>query len=78
MVPRQTFDRWKGGILDMFGIVIDCVKKEDLVFYFCPLRSDAPFLIDLPKDVFLDFSKGAVCTINNVEIVPEYVTTIKL
>ena len=54
------------------------MKKEDLFFYFCPLRSDAPFLIDLPKDVFLDFSKGAVCTINNVEIVPEYVTTIKL
>lgn len=54
------------------------MKKEDLVFYFRPLRSDAPFLIDLPKGVFLDFSKGAVCTINNVEIVPEYVTTIKL
>ena len=23
-LQRQTFDRWKGGILDMFGIVIDC------------------------------------------------------
>ena len=23
-LQRQTFDRWKGGILDMFGIIIEC------------------------------------------------------
>ena len=26
-LPRQTFDRWKGGILDMFGIVIEYEAK---------------------------------------------------
>ncbi len=26
-LQRQTFDRWKGGILDMFGIVIDCERR---------------------------------------------------
>lgn len=53
------------------------MKKEDLGFYFRPLRSDAPFLIDLPKEAVPDFSKGSVCTINNVEIIPEYVTILK-
>ena len=27
-LQRQTFDRWKGGILDMFGIVIDCEQRS--------------------------------------------------
>lgn len=25
-LPRQTFDRWKGSILDLFGIIIDCER----------------------------------------------------
>mgnify|MGYP002515627883 FL=1 len=25
-LPRQTFDRWKGCILDLFGIIIDCER----------------------------------------------------
>lgn len=54
------------------------MKKEDLGFYFRPLHPDAPFLIDLPKEVVPDFSKGSVCTVNQVEVIPEYVTTIKL
>ena len=53
------------------------MKKEELGFYFRPLRSDAPFLIDLPKEAIPDFSKGSVCTVNNVEIIPEYITTLK-
>lgn len=31
-LPRQTFDRWKGGILDMFGIVIDCEQQIPLLY----------------------------------------------
>ena len=27
-LPRQTFDRWKSGILDLFGILIDCEQSE--------------------------------------------------
>ena len=26
-LSRQTFDRWKGGILDTFGIIIDCEQR---------------------------------------------------
>lgn len=26
-IPRQTFDRWKSGILDIFGVIIDCNLK---------------------------------------------------
>lgn len=32
-LPRQTFDRWKGGILDMFGIVIDCEQRGRYHYY---------------------------------------------
>ena len=32
-LPRQTFDRWKGGILDMFGIVIDCEQHGKYHYY---------------------------------------------
>ncbi len=32
-LPRQTFDRWKGGILDMFGIVIECEAKGGYHYY---------------------------------------------
>ncbi len=53
------------------------LKKEDFSFYFRPLDAKAPFLIDLPKAAIPDFSKGSVCTVNHVEIIPEYVTTIK-
>lgn len=32
-LPRQTFDRWKGGILDMFGILIDCEQRGGYHYY---------------------------------------------
>lgn len=32
-VPRQTFDRWKGGILDLFGVVIGCHVKGGYRYY---------------------------------------------
>ena len=54
------------------------MKNEDLNFYFRPLKQDAPFLIDLPKEAVPDFSKGSICTVNQVEVIPEYVTTVKL
>lgn len=54
------------------------IKSEDMNFYFRPLCSDVPFLIDLPKKVIPDFKNGPVCMVNEVDIVPEYVTVIKL
>lgn len=32
-LARQTFDRWKVGILDMFGIVIECEAKGGYHYY---------------------------------------------
>lgn len=30
---RQTFDRWKSGILDLFGILIDCEQRGGYHYY---------------------------------------------
>lgn len=32
-IPRQTFDRWKGNILDLFGVIIDCDRKNGYRYY---------------------------------------------
>ncbi len=32
-IARQTFDRWKGGILDMMGIVIECHLRGGYRYY---------------------------------------------
>ena len=32
-LQRQTFDRWKAGIVDMFGIVIDCEKGGRYAYF---------------------------------------------
>ena len=32
-LPRQTFDRWRGGILDLFGILIDCEQRGGYNYY---------------------------------------------
>lgn len=32
-LPRQTFDRWRGGILDLFGILIDCEQRDGYHYY---------------------------------------------
>lgn len=54
------------------------MKNEEMNFYFRPLHPDVPFLIDLPQSAIPDLRKGPVCTVNEVDIVPEYVMTIKL
>lgn len=32
-LPRQTFDRWKSGILGLFGILIDCEQRGGYHYY---------------------------------------------
>ena len=32
-IPRQTFDRWKGNILDMLGVIIECHTKGGYRYY---------------------------------------------
>ena len=44
-----------------------------LGFYFRPLRSNAPFLNDLPEEVVPDFKDGPVLKIESPEIIPEYI-----
>ena len=53
------------------------LKTDPLTFYFRPLKKDAPFLGDLPKEGVPDFKKGAVVDIKSVEVIPEYKFTIK-
>lgn len=32
-IPRQTFDRWKGNILDLLGVIIECHTKGGYRYY---------------------------------------------
>ena len=32
-LPRQTFDKWKSGILELFGILIDCEQRGGYHYY---------------------------------------------
>lgn len=52
------------------------LANGELSFYIRPLRKNAPFLSDLPKEAVPDFSKGAVVRVDSVQIVPQYVTTL--
>ena len=56
----------------------DDLKTDPLTFYFRPLRKNAPFLGDLPKQAVPDFANGPVVEIKNVEVIPEYKFNIKL
>lgn len=53
------------------------LKTDSLTFYFRPLRADAPFLHDLPKQTVPDFKNGSVVEIKDVEVIPEYKFNIK-
>lgn len=53
------------------------LANEELSFYIRPLRKNAPFLSDLPKEAVPDFSKGAVVRVDSVQVVPQYVTTLQ-
>lgn len=53
------------------------LKTDPLTFYFRPLRADAPFLHDLPKQTVPDFKNGSVVEIKDVEVIPEYKFNIK-
>lgn len=33
VIVRQTFDRWKSGIVDMFGVIIDCQLDNGYRYY---------------------------------------------
>ncbi|MGM9735635.1 MAG: beta-galactosidase [Candidatus Cryptobacteroides sp.] len=66
---------WRIG-LNRFASKMDDGKP--MGFYFRPLRPDAPFLPDIPKESVPDFSEGPVLEIGEPEIVPEYQAVVKL
>lgn len=67
---------------DTWNIGLKKIRKEltssGLDFYLKPLAPDVPFLIDLPKDHGIDFSKGEVLEVHTIRIIPEYGFDIKL
>ncbi len=50
----------------------DRLEKDGMYFYFRPMTPDAPYLIDLPEDQPIDFSKGNVLEVRSISVVPEY------
>ncbi len=54
------------------------LTTSGLDLYLRPLAPDVPFMIDLPKDHGIDFSKGNVLEVNSIRIIPEYEFDIKL
>ncbi len=51
---------------------------KGIYFYLRGASKDAPWLKDLPEEISLDFSKGDICKLNGVRIIPEYRAEINL
>lgn len=49
------------------------LRTSDIGFYFRPLRSDAPFLGQLPKSAVPEFRGKTMLSVDSVDIVPQYV-----
>ncbi|UCC21702.1 MAG: beta-galactosidase [Planctomycetota bacterium] len=52
------------------------VLDKGMYFYFHPIYKDAPYLIDLPKELIPDLSRGPVLQIRSIEALPEYQVTV--
>lgn len=50
----------------------EAIQKEGIYFYLQQLYGNATYLQDLPEDIKLDFSKGGICRLNDIRIIPEY------
>lgn len=61
-------DPWKIG-LKRFR---DRIEEKGIYFYFRPMPADAPYLIDLPAEQPVDFSKGEVLDVRTFSVIPEY------
>lgn len=51
---------------------MDELDAKGMYFYFKPMKSDAPYLIDLRNDEIPDFSNGPVCKVESMKLIPEY------
>lgn len=53
----------------------ELVQSEGIYFYLQPLSGNATYLQDLPENIHLDFSKGDICRLNDIRVIPEYFVT---
>ena len=65
---------WQGNGPWVIGLnrFAEGLQKDDMTFYFRPLKWDAPFLDTLPEKSIPSFNEGPVLKIRDVKIVPEY------
>ena len=53
----------------------EAIQNDGIYFYLQQLFADATYLQDLPEGLRLDFSKGGVCQLNKIQVIPEYYAT---
>lgn len=53
----------------------EVIQNDGIYFYLQQLFADATYLQDLPEGLRLDFSKGGVCQLNKIQVIPEYYAT---
>lgn len=53
-------------------------KNKPIGFYFRALRENVPYLDDIPSERIPSFANGPVLEIGDPQIIPEYITSIKL
>lgn len=56
----------------------EAIQGDGIYFYLQQLFADATYLQDLPKGLDLDFSKGGVCRLNKMQVIPEYYVTFSI
>lgn len=77
---RFTLDHFWQGQPWMIGLnrFAKNLAEDDFTFYIRPLKRDAPYLSDLPREVIPDFSHDSVLKVNGVKVIPQYKTFITL
>ena len=53
----------------------EAVQGDGIYFYLQQLFANATYLQDLPEGLRLDFSKGGLCQLNKIQVIPEYYAT---
>ena len=53
----------------------EAVQGDGIYFYLQQLFANATYLQDLPEGLRLDFSKGELCRLNKIQVIPEYYAT---
>ncbi len=54
------------------------METPGMYFHMRPIYKDAPYMIDLPEDLEIDFSHGDVGVLNGIRVIPEYYADINI